>query len=322
MPRKTATPQPKQKRGKGTTPAPRRTKKGPRAPRPEPEVSPLTSAAQTFLDKLQACSAQEQKFVLAKLDGLSNTEAAKKADYSPRTAKEQGSRLLTRVHVDEAIKAGWVARGITPQSILAGIQEMVEFDPDDVMSCVNEVVTDWEEVLASTVLADVRLELEVVEEMLRNLPPAPRKRRGEKEPEPDPYEVERGVLEAEVVRLRKRETQLAVQVRKNPDALVMEQRSRLRPVPFVDLDKVRQAGKSKFITNVKNTAHGRTIEMLSRKDVLDMGGRALGMFREHHILSGPNGGPIESKATVDYDSLSPERIAEEYAKLLGQADES
>ncbi|MDK2013558.1 MULTISPECIES: terminase small subunit [unclassified Deinococcus] len=295
------------------------------APAPTPPAPQITPAGQAFLDKLNLCSRQEQQFVLSKLDGKSNTQAAKDADYSPRTAKEQGSRLLTRVHIVEAIEAGWIARGFSPQVVLAAIREMIDFDPDDVMSSVNEVVTDVVEVLASTVLADVRLELEVAEEMLRNLPPLPDKpRRGrgrEAEREPDPYEIERAVLEGEVARLRKRETLLAVQVRKDERATVMEQRQVLRAVPYIDLDKVRQEGKSKFISNVKNGQHGRSIELISRKDVIQMAGQALGMFREHHVHTGPNGGPIQSETTFNPEKATGEQIADEYSKLLATLDQ-
>lgn len=289
---------------------------------PEPQVTP---AGKAFMDKLNLCSRQEQQFVLAKLDGKSNTQAAKDAEYSPRTAKEQGSRLLTRVHVLEAIEAGWIARGFSPQVVLAAIREMIDFDPDDVMSSVNEVVTDVVEVLASTVLADVRLELEVAEEMLRDLPPVPDKpRRGrgrDPEPEPDPFEIERAVLEGEVARLRKRETLLTVQVRKDEHATVMEQRQVLKAVPYIDLDKVRQEGKSKFISNVKVNQHGRSIELISRKDVIQMAGQALGMFREHHVHTGPNGGPIQSETTFNPEKATGEQIADEYSKLLATLDQ-
>lgn len=287
-------------------------------PPPAPQITP---AGQAFLDKLNLCSRQEQQFVLSKLDGKSNTQAAKDADYSPKTAKEQGSRLLTRVHVVEAIEAGWIARGFSPQVVLAAIREMIDFDPDDVMSSVNEVVTDVVEVLASTVLADIRLELEVAEEMLRNLPPPPDRPRRGREAEPDPYEIERAVLDGEVARLRKRETLLAVQVRKDERATVMEQRQVLRAVPYIDLDKVRQEGKSKFISNVKNGQHGRSIELISRKDVIQMAGQALGMFREHHVHTGPNGGPIQSETTFNPEKATGEQIADEYSKLLATLDQ-
>ncbi|MFC6662956.1 terminase small subunit [Deinococcus multiflagellatus] len=260
---------------------------------------------------------QERRFVMAKLDFKNNTEAAKDAGYSERTAKEQGSRLLTRVHVSEAIRAGWIARGYTRESLQAAIHEMLEFDPGEVTSYVNEKVTDWEEVLASTVLADVRAELEAAEDMLRALPPVPKKKRGQPD-EPDPYEVERATLEREVAQLRRRETTLAIQVRKNPDVTVLEPRTRLKPTPYIDLDKVQRAGKHKFISAVKTTAHGRNVELISLLDVVKLAGSSLGLFSEHHIHTGPDGGPIQNQTTFNADKATGEQIAQEYAKLLEQ----
>ncbi len=291
MPRTTKKPPPKRKRGATPTP--------PTHPKPEVQAE-LTEAAQDFTEKLSLCSRQERTFVLAKLDGYSNTESAEKAGYSKKTAREQGSRLLTRVHIDEAIKAGWVARGLGPQATLAGINELMEFDPADVTSYVNEVVSDWVEVLATDVLADVQRELEIVGQMLRDLPPAPPKRRrvrGEPAPEPapDPHEIERETLQRQAASLKRREIELQVQVRRDPQATVMEKRARLKRVPYIDLEKVQEAGKTKFIDGIVQTPFGRNIKMVGRKEVLEMAARVHGLGRTNLAITGADGGPIRTR---------------------------
>lgn len=311
MPRPPAKPKPAPKRGKKAVKAPKKAAKS-------PELTPL---AREFEAKLRLCSPQEQKFVFAKLDGANNTDAAKAAGYSERTARSQGSRLLTRVDISDAIKAGWSARGLTPEAVLAGIREMLEFDPSEVMSSVGEVIIDWEEVLVSAVLEDVRQELEAAEEMLRALPPKPPKAKRGQEQEPDVYDTERTVLEVEVTRLRRRETTLAIQVRKNPDALMLQKVERLKSVPYIDLEKVQAAGKSKYIIGTKPTQHGRTIELVSHKDTLEMAGRAHGIFRENLTLTGPNGGPIQAEATVQVKDLTGDQIAQRYAAILDEVND-
>ncbi|MFC3833493.1 terminase small subunit [Deinococcus rufus] len=278
------------KRGTGPpTPAPPAPKS--RTPAVQAE---LTEAAQDFADALKQCSPQERVFVLAKLDGYNNADAARKARYSAKTAKEQGSRLLTRVHVDEAIRAGWTARGFGPQATMAGISELVDFDPGEVTSYVNETVQDWQEVPVRDVLRDVAAELEVVAGMLAELPPAPVKV-GRRKPPPDDFGLEREFLEKQQQGLRRRQIELEVALRKDPDATVLEHTTRLKRVPFVDLEKVQESGKQKFIEGVEQTRNGRNIKLISRFNILDMAARVHGLYRNNLALTGPDGGPIRTR---------------------------
>jgi phage terminase small subunit len=52
-----------------------------------------------------ALTPKQERFVAEYLVDLNATEAAKRCGYSPQTAKQQGSRLLTNADVLEAIKA-------------------------------------------------------------------------------------------------------------------------------------------------------------------------------------------------------------------------
>ena len=50
-------------------------------------------------------NARQQRFVTEYLVDLNATQAAIRAGYSPKTAQQQGSRLLTNVVVKQAIAA-------------------------------------------------------------------------------------------------------------------------------------------------------------------------------------------------------------------------
>jgi phage terminase small subunit len=68
---------------------------------------------------------KQQRFVQEYLIDLNATQAAIRAGYSAKTATEQGSRLLTIVHVADAIAAGQresaAKAGITRERILQGL---------------------------------------------------------------------------------------------------------------------------------------------------------------------------------------------------------
>jgi len=51
-------------------------------------------------------SESQQRFILEYLKDGNARKAAVRAGYSPKTAKQQGSRLLTRVDISDAIQAG------------------------------------------------------------------------------------------------------------------------------------------------------------------------------------------------------------------------
>jgi phage terminase small subunit len=53
-----------------------------------------------------ALSPKQRRFVAEYLVDLNGTQAAIRAGYSPRTAKVQGSRLLTNADVAQAVQAG------------------------------------------------------------------------------------------------------------------------------------------------------------------------------------------------------------------------
>lgn len=76
---------------------------------------------------------KQAQFVREYLIDLNATQAAIRCGYSERTAKQQGSRLLTVADVADAVQQGMDRRaskaGITAERVLNEIAKMAFFDP-------------------------------------------------------------------------------------------------------------------------------------------------------------------------------------------------
>ena len=87
-------------------------------------MSGQTSSSQVELTPKQKC------FVAEYLIDLNATQAAIRAGYSAKTAKQQGQRLLTNVDVKQALAEAQEKRferaAITADYVLQGIQEVAE----------------------------------------------------------------------------------------------------------------------------------------------------------------------------------------------------
>ncbi len=68
---------------------------------------------------------KQARFVEEYLVDLNATQAAVRAGYSPKTAKQQGQRLLTNVDIHRAIQEGQEARsertGVTQDQVITGL---------------------------------------------------------------------------------------------------------------------------------------------------------------------------------------------------------
>jgi phage terminase small subunit len=97
---------------------------------------------------------------------LNATQAAIRAGYSAKTAKEQATRLLTNVHVAAGIAEGRAARsertGITADRVLQELARIAFFDvrklfnPDGTMKPLDELDDDTAAVIAGLGLAEIR----------------------------------------------------------------------------------------------------------------------------------------------------------------------
>lgn len=73
---------------------------------------------------------RQRRFVAEYLKDLNATQAAIRAGYSKRTAKQQGQRLLTKADVRAAVEAGKAKRaaktGVTVEYVVTKLQKIVE----------------------------------------------------------------------------------------------------------------------------------------------------------------------------------------------------
>ena len=80
-----------------------------------------------------ALNERQQRFVEEYLVDLNATQAAIRAGYSPRTANEQGARLLAHVSIQEAVQAAKEKRSqrveITQDRVLLEYARLAFFDP-------------------------------------------------------------------------------------------------------------------------------------------------------------------------------------------------
>ncbi|BDQ35920.1 hypothetical protein SYK_02800 [Pseudodesulfovibrio nedwellii] len=79
--------------------------------------------------KATKLSEKQKKFVREYLVDLNATQAAVRAGYSEKTARKQGSRLLTNVDIQKAIQSGVVKR-----------EKRTEIDQDYVINTIVETV--------------------------------------------------------------------------------------------------------------------------------------------------------------------------------------
>lgn len=80
---------------------------------------------------------RENRFVIEYCVDQNGAQAAIRAGYSEKAAKEQACRMLTRTHIQAAIKERLdeisVAASITPQKVLKLWWEIASADPNDIM---------------------------------------------------------------------------------------------------------------------------------------------------------------------------------------------
>lgn len=247
----------------------------------------LTDAQRTFEAALRKCLPKERKFVKYKLEGRNHTEAAILAGYAEKNADVQGSQLLGRLRIRDAIEAGYAAVGLDANSVRRGIEALVEFDPASIMSDAYELVVDHVERRATDVVEDVVRELEVTRSFLEDL-------RLE-----DADDDELKPVQRRVTQLRLRQLELQVLLDRDPDAVTYVPVERRVKVPYVDLDKARALGMTRFIKGVKLTKFGRQVDIVSHEDALERAGKVHGLFRDRMTLENPDGSAmVSTPATV------------------------
>ena len=79
-------------------------------------------------------SAKRQRFVDEYLIDLNGTQAAIRAGYSPKTARQQADQLLSKLDVKEAVEAGIKARAaqsqVTQEYVVKKLHRLAELSSD------------------------------------------------------------------------------------------------------------------------------------------------------------------------------------------------
>jgi phage terminase small subunit len=230
-------------------------------------------------------NAREARFVEEYLVDLNATQAAIRAGYSERTADQQGSRLLKKVKVREEIRARQVKRSekveITAAKVLERWVEIAFADPNELIeyrrSCCRYC---WGK--------DHRWQETPSEQAHRRDVHATEERAFKRDPKdnPDPGEFsERGGL--------------GWDPRKDPHPDCPECFGEGQERPFAkDTRKLSPAGAALY-SGVKITRDGMQVLMQDQGAALAKVAQHLGMLKERHEHSGPNGGPIETTDLVD-----------------------
>lgn len=85
-----------------------------------------------------ALTAKQERFVAEYLIDLNATQAAIRAGYSEKTAKQAGHENLTKpdvaVRIQKAMKERGARTGITADNVIREIERMAMFDPADLIS--------------------------------------------------------------------------------------------------------------------------------------------------------------------------------------------
>jgi phage terminase small subunit len=75
--------------------------------------------------------ARQQAFVEHYIECLNAAEAARRAGYSVKTARQQGSRLLSKVDIRQAVEARLAEIAMGPNEVLARLSEMASSSMED-----------------------------------------------------------------------------------------------------------------------------------------------------------------------------------------------
>ena len=113
---------------------------------------------------MSSLNAQQSRFVEEYLVDLNGTQAAIRAGYSPKTAKQQGARLLTNADVKAAVDAAIAARServqIDADYVLRRLYEMAEADRADLYDDAGNLlpVKEWPGVWRKGMVTGIEIE--------------------------------------------------------------------------------------------------------------------------------------------------------------------
>lgn len=95
-----------------------------------------------FDTALAALPPKQRLFVEEYLTCLNAAEAARRAGYSEKGARQQGQRLLTYVDVAAAVQAGLALRAMPPDEVLARLADQARATADDFLAIYESPLYD------------------------------------------------------------------------------------------------------------------------------------------------------------------------------------
>lgn len=222
-------------------------------------------------------SPKQDEFVRQYLVDLNATQAAIRAGYSPKTANEQGSRLLANVSVRSAIEAAKAERakrtGITADEVLLGFaaiaradaRELIEFRRGCCRYC-------WGEGFRyQRTAGEMDRDREVHAEMFKGKKNAPA------------FDEKGGI---------------GYHAKRDPNPECPECFGDGIGEAFIRDTRNVSPEAARLYAGVKQTKEGIEVKMHSIPDALLQMGRHLGLFREKVEHSGPDGKPLQAAAPV------------------------
>ncbi|MFC3834779.1 MULTISPECIES: terminase small subunit [Deinococcus] len=271
--------------------------KGPAAAERGRSASEPTTFAQAFA----RLTPQRRAFVASYLERPNATRAAKAANYSEKTARSQGQRLLTSADVKTALRLGWAEAGMGAEEVRARTEEVARTTLEDFFSFerqehrpytyrpVAELLTelfaqiDFEERFAQRAgLSGKELKAHAAAQLQRRRDAT----RMELEMEADPYAT-----------------------RWVPGPPV------LREVPRLDLAKARDLGVLHLAKKIKPTPNGLALELQDPEQARVLIGRLHGLWAKDDDAPSTDDGLPEGTGLED---ASDEQLAAELTRLLGQ----
>jgi phage terminase small subunit len=243
-------------------------------------------APTTFDEALAKLEERHQRYVRHYLGNLNKAKAARLAGFSEKTAKEQGYRLFTNVHIRLAIDLGLKAQAMSKEEVLERLAQQARGVTSDIITLRTEWRTQRIRVPLSDVITNLEIEQQTEEEYARIVTL-------------DENDLKRHLNELQRIReqIHRHQAKLTI----NPKAYQWgETEPESVQVPYVDLAKLEAAGLMHLVKKV--TRHGE-IEFFDAQHALELLGKHHRLFGERISLENPDGTPIKFMIGVNEEDL-------------------
>jgi phage terminase small subunit len=230
------------------------------------------------LDKLRP---KHKAFVLAYLDTLNATEAARRAKYEH--PMQQGSRLLRNVEVAAAIEEG-LARYMGPNEVLQRTTEFARGTMEDFITI--EEIEYREQVPVPAFKAREQIRSAIADAY-------------------DQLDLAKNPTDAAA--WQKVINDLEAKLEELPDnpaeLITIDGPVKRQVLARIDLEKARAAGKMHLLKKVKQTERGLEVELYSAADAQDLLGKHHKLWTDRIALEGTDGPPLKVIVGLDAEEI-------------------